>query len=63
MKKNYLFIITTVLSLSFFNLKINNVFAQVPQGLNYQAIARDALGNLIINKNINVRISIISGSA
>ena len=34
----------------------------VPQGLNYQAVARDFTGEELANKNISVRISIISGS-
>ena len=39
-----------------------NVSAQVPQGLNYQAIARDTAGALLKNRSINVRLSIISGT-
>lgn len=34
----------------------------VPMGINYQAVARDANGNELINRNIDVRLSIISGS-
>ena len=34
----------------------------VPIGINYQAVARDASGNELINRNIDVRLSIISGS-
>jgi len=36
--------------------------AQTPQLVNYQAIARDTSGQLIVNQNISVRISILSGS-
>jgi uncharacterized protein (TIGR02145 family) len=36
--------------------------AQVPQGFNYQAIARDGSGNPIINTNLPVRITIQSDS-
>ena len=38
------------------------LFAQVPQGFNYQAVARNAAGQLIVNRNIGVRISILQGS-
>ncbi len=34
----------------------------VPMGINYQAVARDANGNELINRNIDIRLSIISGS-
>ena len=35
-------------------------FAQVPQGFNYQAVARDGLGSPISNQNLEVKISILS---
>lgn len=37
--------------------------AQAPQAINYQAVARDASNNLLANRNIGIRISILSGSA
>jgi hypothetical protein len=37
-----------------------SLFSQVPQGFNYQAIARDGSGNPLINKDIQVRVSILS---
>lgn len=37
-------------------------FAQSPQGFNYQAVARDAKGDLIVNKSIQVRTTIYSGT-
>ena len=37
--------------------------AQVPQALNYQAVARNASGYLITNQLIGLRFSILSGSA
>jgi hypothetical protein len=36
--------------------------AQAPQKFNYQAVARDTSGNLLVNQNITFRISILSGS-
>ena len=38
------------------------VFAQVPQGMNYQAVLRDNSGNTIPNRNVSIRFSVISGS-
>lgn len=38
-------------------------FSQVPGKFNYQAVARNTSGNLIINQNISVRLSILSASA
>ena len=32
---------------------------QVPQGINYQAVARDGIGNLIADKHIAVKVSIL----
>ncbi len=38
------------------------LFAQPPQSFKYQAIARDASGNILSNKNVSFRISIIKGT-
>ena len=38
----------------------DKVYAQIPQGFNYQAVARNATGGLLNNQSIDVRISIIS---
>ncbi|MFN7013033.1 MAG: collagen-like protein, partial [Bacteroidia bacterium] len=52
-----------IFSLTFF-LIIHAAFAQLPvNGINYQAIARDNNGSEIINQNINVQISIRTGSS
>jgi len=37
--------------------------AQTPQGLNYQAIYRNAQGNAIASQNVNVQFSILEGAA
>lgn len=37
--------------------------AQSPQAINYQAVARDNSGNPLTNKNIGVRVGILSGSS
>ena len=39
------------------------VFAQVPQLLNYQGVARNAFGNAIPNKQMNIRLSIRNASS
>jgi hypothetical protein len=46
-----------------FSLAGLNIYSQgVPQGINYQAVARDFTGEELANRNISVRISVISGS-
>ena len=45
-----------------FMLLAQGSFAQAPQGINYQAVARDADGNPLINQNIGVRISLNNGN-
>jgi hypothetical protein len=46
-----------------FTLSFLDIFPQeVPQGINYQAVARDFTGEELTNQNISVRLSIISGS-
>jgi trimeric autotransporter adhesin len=39
-----------------------NVYSQTNRGINYQAVARDASGNLLENQNISVRFSILEDS-
>ncbi len=38
-------------------------FAQVPQGISYQAIALNGSGNPVVNSNVGVRLSILDNSA
>jgi hypothetical protein len=40
----------------------SGVFAQAPQKMNYQGVARDNAGNVLANQNIGLRLSILSGS-
>jgi uncharacterized protein (TIGR02145 family) len=54
MKNLILFTVAFLLSIS--------IIAQVPNGFNYQAVVRDNNGNVLVNKNISVRISILNGS-
>src|SRR5271155_1809001 len=54
--KHFTFIFVTLFSIS-------GLMAQVPQGVNYQAIARDASGNVVANRQIGVSFAIHDGSA
>ncbi|MES2748265.1 MAG: hypothetical protein V4648_07790 [Bacteroidota bacterium] len=38
-------------------------FAQVPQGISYQAIALNASGNAVVSSNVGIRLSILDNSA
>ncbi len=38
-------------------------FAQVPQGISYQAIALNASGNPVVSSNIGIRLSILDNAA
>lgn len=52
-----------ILSLIIFIITIITSFAQqVPQALNYQAVARTATGLIIPTQNVNVRFTILDGS-
>ncbi len=39
------------------------IFAQTPQGINYQAVARNSTGGLLSNSSISLRISILDKTA
>ena len=55
------FILSAILALSSVLCALSNLKAQVPQGFNYQAIARDGVtGNPIANATIKVKLSILS---
>jgi len=41
----------------------NSIDAQVPQGFNYQAIARDGSGNPITNANLQVKLSVLADTS
>ncbi|GAB4290937.1 MAG: hypothetical protein Kow0068_16300 [Marinilabiliales bacterium] len=44
-------------------IHLSNMYSQVPEGFNYQGVARDNQGDAITNQNISLRISIHSGSS
>ena len=55
MKQNIIIILFSILSTS--------IFAQsVPQGFNFQAVARDDAGNIVANQVIGIRISLVPNS-
>jgi len=53
----------TTLLLIIFCLCWISITAQPPLFFNYQAVARDASGNILVNRSVSFRISILSGSA
>jgi len=55
--KNYYFIIIGCLLLS------ASIFAQAPEAINYQGVARDNSGNVIASQTVSLRLSILSGSS
>ncbi|MCF8464837.1 MAG: DUF1566 domain-containing protein [Flavobacteriales bacterium] len=52
----------TFLQLLLLSVIATGVFAQAPQKMNYQGVARDNAGNVLANQNIGLRLSILSGS-
>ena len=54
MKKIY-FLVTILISII--------TFAQVPQGISYQAIALNSSGNPVVSSNVGVRLSVLDNSA
>src|ERR1035438_2006826 len=60
--KKIITLINTMLIAGLMLVITNNAQAQVPQGMNYQAIVRDASGNPILNSLICLRFTIHSVS-
>ncbi|MBA7524193.1 hypothetical protein ES705_16330 [subsurface metagenome] len=57
---NWISLIVSVIIAGVFNTCL--VAQSVPGGINYQAVARDVNGDELINRSIDIRLSIISGS-
>jgi len=57
---NLMSLLVSVIIAGVFNTYL--IAQSVPMGINYQAVARDANGDELINRSIDVRLSIISGS-
>ncbi|MGQ9619896.1 MAG: tail fiber domain-containing protein [Bacteroidales bacterium] len=56
------FFLSFILALSTVLCALSSLEAQVPQGFNYQAIARDVSGNPLTNQSLPVRLTIQSDS-
>ncbi len=55
MKKSFLTILFTLIFLG--------SFAQPPQSINYQGVARDSLGHPLLNRNVSLRLCILDSSS
>jgi hypothetical protein len=53
----------SLLNLLFLIALTINLKAQAPQKFSYQAVVRDAAGNLVINRPVGIRFTILRGSA
>lgn len=51
----------TLVTLIFLCALWMNLMAQVPEKMSYQAVIRDAGGNLVVNKQVGMRITILAG--
>src|SRR5215216_2854500 len=58
MKLNHLS--RVLLTLSIFALSV--IYAQAPQGINYQAVVRNSSGNVIVNSSVGLKVSVRQGS-
>lgn len=54
--------INSILLSAFFLLLLTNLSAQIPAGINYQAVAGDGSGNPVSEQIIQVRMSILNGA-
>ena len=59
MKKTIITFIASIVLIVF----VNHTFAQVPQGFNYQAVARNSVGVLLSGANLGVLLSVHQGSS
>jgi uncharacterized protein (TIGR02145 family) len=59
MKTKFTFLIIFAFSLAF----SVNIKAQIPQAINFQAIARDASGNVMANTDIQIQLSVVDSAA
>lgn len=59
-KLKYMKKLITILAVLF---AVSSTYAQVPQGISYQAIAFNAAGNPVVSSNVSVRITILDNSA
>ncbi len=60
--KNYKTVKVSLFLLLTFTFSLSTVIAQSPNAIKYQAVARDASGDVIANQNVNLTISILQSS-
>ena len=61
MKNKYTkLVVLLLLTFNFTNFQLS--FAQIPQAVNFQAIARDGLGSPMVSTNIQIRLSVIDSA-
>ncbi|MBN1820769.1 MAG: hypothetical protein JW833_08630, partial [Prolixibacteraceae bacterium] len=53
----------TAIGIIFFLIISLTVLSQTPQSFNYQAVLRDASGQVLANQQVEISISILQGSA
>ena len=58
MKRTHFYIRAIILSIACYAWPIASLFSQAPQGLNYQAVARNSAGDILQNRNISIRFTI-----
>ncbi|HZV70837.1 MAG TPA: tail fiber domain-containing protein [Saprospiraceae bacterium] len=58
MKKLQFSAVTILLSLAYCLMPVASLFSQAPQGLNYQAVARNSAGTILANQTVTIRFSI-----
>lgn len=51
-----------IILITFLSLEVILCFAQAPTSFNYQAVIRDASGNILTNQSANIEIGILQGS-
>jgi hypothetical protein len=61
MKKLYSPIVKSFVILCIGLLPLSFIYSQAPQGLNYQAVARNNTGAILPDRNINIRFTITNG--
>ena len=50
-----------LLLIAIFMVAVATLMAQVPQGMKYQAVARDDSGNILADQSIALKVELLSG--
>ncbi len=62
-KTKYIFMTKSFLILAFITLFATSLFAQSPQKINYQAVIKDASGEIVSNQSISIQVNINQDTA